>query len=93
MAIIAAIVISMTKQYTITSEKYLIIVAIILSIGSFFFYIEVFRNNNISTTYPIIKILSILLVVFAGILLFGEELSTKNIIGILLGLAAIYLLI
>ena len=45
-----------------------------------------------STIYPLLKILSIIIVVLVGILSFNEHLKTNHIIGILLGVVAIYLL-
>ena len=55
-------------------------------------YIVILPYNNIIIIYPLLKILSIIIVGFAGITVFNKKLSVRGLIGILLGILSIYLL-
>lgn len=57
-----------------------------------YLYILVFKNGSVGTYYAISKIISIILVFGCGLILFEENLTTKKIIGILLGLISIIIL-
>jgi multidrug transporter EmrE-like cation transporter len=50
------------------------------------------KNKNIVIVYPILKVLSVLIVIIAGILLFRATIDIQTIIGIVLGVISIYLL-
>nr|QKF94909.1 small multidrug resistance protein [Fadolivirus 2] len=80
------------KKYNNTNSFIWLIFAIISYICAFLLYIKLLKNNNIATTYPLIKISAIILVIFTGILLFNEKLSKQNILGMFLGLTSICLL-
>jgi multidrug transporter EmrE-like cation transporter len=91
--IISALVVLLIKRYTISKNKMLLIFAIILQIISVFIYVEIFTTNNICTMYTFTKILSILIVLGIGILIFNEEVTTNNIIGIIFSVVALFLLL
>lgn len=91
--ILSAIPIIMVKLYLNTNNIWFIVTAILLSIFLILTYIYIVKNYRISIIYPIIKILSVILVVVVGIFLFGEKITWRNVIGIILGLVGIYLLL
>jgi multidrug transporter EmrE-like cation transporter len=72
------------------------IIWIALAILSYFLliisYIVILPSNNIIIIYPLLKILSIIIVVLCGFFLFSKKLSIKGLIGILFGIISIYLL-
>lgn len=55
-------------------------------------YIKLFNDNDISSSYPFIKILSIIIVAIIGFSFLNEIITIKTIIGILLGGISIFLL-
>jgi len=55
-------------------------------------YIKLLRNDGLSKVYTIVQILQVILVVLMGLLFFNEKLSLNIIIGLFLGIIAIYLL-
>lgn len=60
--------------------------------ASFLAYSFLLRKEDLSKISPIMAIAVALIVVLAGILLFGEQMTTRRGIGITLGIAAIALL-
>lgn len=54
--------------------------------------LRLFRERELSSTYPIIKISSIIVVVLFGVFYFQEKLNAAKICGMLLGLVSLYLL-
>lgn len=91
-AISAAIPIPLIKKYTETKN----IIWIFLSILSYFVlilsYSVILDDNNITILYPLLKVLSIFIVIFSGIIFFNNKLDMKSLIGILFGIISIYLL-
>lgn len=91
-AIAAAIPIPFIKLYTETRK----IVWVILSFFSYAIlilaYSIILTDKNITIIYPILKVLSVIIVVIAGLFLFNNVLDIKSILGIFLGIASIYLL-
>ena len=55
-------------------------------------YIEIFTQQHISSSYTLLQITQILLVVIGSIFLFNEQLTYKKISGIIFGLLSVYLL-
>ena len=55
-----------------------------------FVFLKIFEQNNFGTFFILLKILSIVIV--AAILLFNENLTWKNILGIIFDIFAIVLL-
>ena len=91
-AIAAAIPLPLIKQYTLTKDFIWIILSIISYLILVYTYVKILENDNMSVVYPILKIVSILIVVFSGVIIFGDKLDQRSIIGILLGIIAIYML-
>ena len=55
-------------------------------------YINLFSTGNVHVLYPIIKVVSILLVVLGGIALFRERIGWKGVAGMICACIAIALL-
>ena len=55
-------------------------------------YSIILTDKNISIIYPILKVLSVIIVVIAGIIVFKNNLDMKTIIGIIFGIISIYIL-
>jgi len=55
-------------------------------------YTVVLRDSDISVVYPFLKVLSVLVVVGAGLAVFSDRLTIRTGVGITLGAASIYLL-
>jgi len=83
---------SFIKQYTKKPNNIWIFLSILSYLILIFTYIYLFKNKEISTIYPIIKICSIIMVICFGVLYLGETFTTTNFIGIILGITSIYLL-
>lgn len=57
-----------------------------------FCYVNLFKNGNLGITYTLLQLLQILLVVFMGVLFFGESMKINKVFGIIFGIVSIYLL-
>jgi hypothetical protein len=55
-------------------------------------YYNVFSNNASGPIYTTIKILSILMVISSGYILYNEKLNQYNMLGLVLSIITIYLL-
>lgn len=91
-AIAAAIPIPFLKQYTLTHNYQWVIFSIISYMVLILSYIQLLRGRDIIVVYPFLKILSVLVVIITGILFFQDVPEILTIIGIILGIIAIYLL-
>ena len=91
-ALAAAIPIALIKVYTETKDMIWIVLSVISYCILIFAYSIVLSERNITIIYPILKVLSIILVILAGFLIFNNHLDMKSLFGILLGIASIYLL-
>lgn len=91
-AIAAAIPIPLIKLYTETKQYVWIVLSFFSYAMLVLAYSIILSEKNITIVYPILKVLSVIIVVIAGLLLFNNVLDIKSMIGILFGLASIYLL-
>lgn len=99
-AILIAAVLSMlplffVKKFVDGGEKYwyCLGLAILCSILLIFTYVYLCRRHAVSKIYAIIKILSIIMLSIVGYLFLNEVVTTKYVIGIVLGIIALYLLL
>ena len=92
-AIIAASIYILVKAYTQTNNNLFIITAVILAVLLVMVDIIILRSNKLSVVYPMVKIISVLIVIVAGIFIFKESLTTSEIMGIILSFVALYLLV
>jgi multidrug transporter EmrE-like cation transporter len=91
--IIAILPIYFIKQFLITNEIINLIIALFLYCILIKSYIEIFKQKQISSSYTLLQITQILLVVFGSIVIFNEEITSKKIFGIITGLLSVYLLL
>ena len=94
--IIAIITSSMTvlllKQHTKSKNNMCILFAIIADLVLIFTYLTILNNYNVNVMYPIIKIMSMIIVVLIGVFIYGEHMILENKIGIILAIVALLLL-
>lgn len=82
----------MKKFFDNHAQWYLVIIAIVASVIGTLMYLLLYKNNDSSRIYCIIKFLSIIIITIGGYLFLQEKLTIKHIIGILLGIVSIVLL-
>lgn len=81
------------KKFTNPKSKYIyLLISIISSVLLIYVYIKIFEKNDIGPYYALIKILSILLVSASGFLFYGDLITGKQAIGMVLGIVTIMLL-
>jgi hypothetical protein len=76
-------------------NKYLLLVTTLLEIGLIYSYIQMLQTGDILTGFSLVKIISILIVLFPSIMFFEVELPKgykKKTIGLIFAFIAIYLL-
>lgn len=93
-AIVSAGPAILAKKYIDSSKqnKIYLWLAILLNAILIAFYINLSEKYGATIMYTIVKILSIVLVAVVGYIFLNEKLGTKQIIGILFAIAALYLL-
>ena len=91
-AITASLEVIFIKKYIQTKEWSWFYLSFLTSLFLILAYVKAFSGNNIAIIYPIIKILSIIIVIITGEIFFNDKLTIKVIGGILFGLISIYLL-
>ena len=95
-AIIGALLpISLKKYIRANSQAektFLMILSIILAVVIIYFYIKILNENDLASSFAIVKVLSIIIVIIFSILFYKEELDSSQIIGILLAMISIGLL-
>ena len=91
--IIAILPIVFIKKYIMTKEMYNLILALILYVLLLFSYIKLFETEQVSSTYTILQILQILIMIGVGIIIFNESLTINKSLGIIFGIISIYLLL
>ena len=79
------------KEYLISKEIIYLLISLICYLFLIMSYLNIFKDN-VSTSYTIIQILQIIIVIISGILFFKESLTKNQILGIVLGLISIYFL-
>jgi len=87
-----ALPLAMIKRYTETNNYYWIIMSICCYLLLIFAYSIILTNTDIAIMYPLLKVISILIVVTLGLIFYKSELDGKSILGIILGIISIYLL-
>ncbi len=91
--IIALLPLIFIKKYIQSNKIIYLIITMILYFLLMLSYIKLFEKTELSSTYTILQILQILIVLFIGVLLFNESLTMNKIIGVILGLLSVYLLL
>ena len=91
-SISAIIPIVLIKEYTISKNIFLLVGSLLCYLVLLYSYVIVFKNNKVSSTYTVIQIVQILILILAGVLFFKEKITVSVLTGILLGIGAIILL-
>jgi multidrug transporter EmrE-like cation transporter len=91
-AVFGSLPVILIKKYIETKEFILLFLCIGLYVLLIISYYKVFQSFSIIVGYPIIKVLSDLLVICLGIFMFHETLNIKKYFGLLFALFSIYLL-
>jgi len=91
-AITSAIPALCMKQYAHHHEFYWLVISFISYVILMYAYYKLFEFTDVSVLYPLLKVLSILFVIGTGVVVFGEQITTRIGVGLLLGVGSIYLL-
>ena len=92
-AITASLQVIFIKKYLQTNDWFWLDLSLLTSVFLLVTYIKIFNGNNISIIYPIIKILSIIIVIITGDVFFKNKITMRIIVGIILSIISIYLLV
>jgi multidrug transporter EmrE-like cation transporter len=91
--IVALLPLIFIKKYIQNKQIIHLIIAMILYFLLMLSYIKLFEQTELSSTYTVLQILQILIVLFIGILIFNESITINKLIGIIFGILSIYLLL
>jgi multidrug transporter EmrE-like cation transporter len=91
-AVISSFPIVLIKYYLKSKLFFLLVAALCFYAISIFGFTQIFKTHDIGSSYLETKLLSQLLVVVAGILLFKEVLKIKQMVGIVLAIISLYLI-
>ena len=91
-AIFSAFTVIIIKQYEKSPNNWLLLATALQEIVLIYSYIKLLKGDNIITLFGLVKIIAILFVIAPGILFFESKLTTKQIIGLIFAIIAIYLL-
>ena len=80
------------KKYINNYNFKWLIFSIIFSLFLICIYVNLFKSKKMSITYPLIKIISVLMVFLFGVFYFREKPTYREIIGLIFGIISIYLL-
>ena len=81
------------KQFCASDNNIFIILIIIFDIIYLYYYLELLKQSNVSSIYPLLKILSLILIIVFGIILFEEKITVCKVGGIIFSILSIYLLV
>jgi multidrug transporter EmrE-like cation transporter len=88
----SALTIIIIKQYEKTANNWLLLVTALTETGLIYSYIKLIKNDDILTQFALVKMVAIIMIIAPSILLFGSEVTTNKIIGLIFAIIAIYLL-
>ena len=88
----SALTIISIKYSLKNKNKYLLLVTTLSEIGLIYSYIQMLQTGDILTGFSLVKIISILIVLFPSIMFLEVELTNKKTIGLIFAFIAIYLL-
>lgn len=80
------------KKYVLSHNFFFAFLTLLLYLLLFFGYIKILNSLPMHWLYPLLFI-SMVFILFSGYFFYGEKIKPINIIGILLGIIAIYLVI
>lgn len=96
--IVALLPVYFIKMYINNKSKsYILNPWLLLSLLSYIIlmicYIKIFTTMDIASSYTILQILQIILVILIGYFIFNEKINLNKLIGIILGIVSIILLL
>ena len=80
------------KEYLHSNQSYWVGLSFLSCSILIYVYILLLKSTSVCSTYPLLKVVSILFVIGTGICFFGEQLTLRLAAGILMGVGSIYLL-
>jgi multidrug transporter EmrE-like cation transporter len=80
------------KEWTIHDKKFLLVIGVIFYMAATIFWAFSLKYHNLSKAVVIFAVITLIVGVLVGVLIYKENLNALNIIGILLGLTSIILL-
>ena len=92
-ALTGALNVILVKQYITTKEIKYIPIVLLSGLTTLYSYYKIFNTSDVSKAYPIVKIISILMVILFGIVMCDEKITFKSSCGIALSIIAMYLLL
>lgn len=91
-SIVALLPIYLIKQYTVDKNMNYLLLTMVLYLVLMIAYIQIFGQHQVSTSYTVLQIAQILIVCLIGILLYGEPITWRVVVGLISGTLSIYLL-
>ena len=91
-SISAIIPLILIKEYILNKNIILLFLALLCYLLLMISYLNIFNTNKVSTSYTIIQIIQILIVLLFGIIVFKEKINFRILLGILLAFLSIYFL-
>lgn len=82
----------LAKEYVLTNNKLLLIVALIIYVFLLSAYVNILKTGELSKTITLIKILQVVIIVLFGIGYYKEKITRNKLIGITAGIISIYFL-
>jgi len=90
--IVAVLPIFFIKKYINSNNLIYLFIASSCYYLLLYSYVNIFRKKEISSTYVLLQILQILIVIIPSMLFFNEVVTMYKMIGITLGIISIYIL-
>ena len=91
-SLVAILPVLLIKQYINNNNKILLLISLLCYCILIFMYIGIFKDSNMGIVYTVLQLLQILIVLFVGVLLFGQSLDFYQKLGVVLAFVSIFLL-
>lgn len=91
-SIIAIIPIFLIKQYIKYNKFYYLFYSLLSYILLIYIYINIFTLAEVSSSYVILQLMQILIVILISLLLFDEHLTLTKVLGLIFAILSILLL-
>ena len=91
-AVLSILPVIIIKKYACDGEWHIFVLALIAQLFVNLCYLALCKTYDSSTMFTMIKFLSIILIVIIGFIFLEEKITIARIIGIIMGIVAIYLI-
>lgn len=88
----SALTVITIKYYLKYKNKNILLLTVLVDIGLIYSYIRLLQKYDILTSFLLVKIISVLIVLLAGIMIWDVKLTNQKIIGIIFAFITMYLL-